>query len=306
MAIINGANPGSQINLICMIYRVLQRSNARYSADDLVELCRPSNLNNPESETGANRFRTNLNFWMKDSHQLWVENKDGELELVEILPEATPSMIAVAVNSALFRVNIGNIFENVYDTEGLFRALGCMLACDTYTVNSSERFEGSGKIPTMLRMFGECLPTLSKPPNEAERVNIIRYGLFLGYLETWPGDKFVVDPTRLVKSYLPKIFDKVKEITAEEFVAKLSVFLPLMDGGAYRLQIEKEMNSGVPDYSGTARLSKSLSMSLYRLRQLGLIALVSKSDDIGAHIIQLADEDIRFSSVLYLGGSSNP
>lgn len=60
MAIINNASPGSQLNLLCLIYRVLNRNPNKFSLEELYGLCRPEEL--LWKEDHKKRFRENFNF----------------------------------------------------------------------------------------------------------------------------------------------------------------------------------------------------------------------------------------------------
>ena len=119
--IINNAGPGSQINLLCMIYRIIFRNNGKFSIDEITDLCRPKNLLNRDGH--ERRFPENLSFWMKPEHQLWYESSDKKLTLSLLTQnsDALPSDIANVTNKALFTKIVDNIFDQeTHDTKGFF------------------------------------------------------------------------------------------------------------------------------------------------------------------------------------------
>ena len=44
MAIINNAHSGSDINLLCLLYRVIFRNDGKLTKDDIQGLCAPASL----------------------------------------------------------------------------------------------------------------------------------------------------------------------------------------------------------------------------------------------------------------------
>ena len=83
MAIINNAHAGSEVGLLCLIYRVMFRNNQKLSVEDLGDLCRPDNL--PINKNQKKKFPENLRFWMADEHRLWREDDNSKLVLKESL-----------------------------------------------------------------------------------------------------------------------------------------------------------------------------------------------------------------------------
>lgn len=295
MAIINNAAAGSQINLLCMIYRVVLRNNGKLSMEEISNLCRPENL--PDTRTGGARFGNNLKFWMKESHQLWRENGELKLELSRISKSENPEAIATVTNEALFAPKIDDIFgvDDKHDTEPLFRSLGCLLASGSFLFNSNQAIN----IPNLDKFFREALPNL-KPPNDSEKGLISKYGHFLGFLTITQGGDYSVDPTRVVKSVLEEIFGNVDTMDAERFFGKLAELIPLLDGGKYRQEVENRMPGGSKDDFANHRISKSLSLSIERLRLAGILDFSSKSDDVSSYTLQLPNQEPRMSTVKYL------
>jgi hypothetical protein len=293
MAIINNAHPGSQINLLCMIYRVIMRNSGKLTVEEIQSLCSPESLATLPDH--VKRFPTNLQFWMHESHQLWREDEQHKLILTRDAASEAPADIAIVTNEALFAPKMKTIFgSDEHDTEGLFRALGCLLASDRFALESPLRMNK----PTLQDFYSQQLRDFV--PNDSERVIVNRYGHFLGFLEGTASGEYLVDPTRAVRGVLGQVFSDRGELEARQFLERLSGLLPLLDGGSYRVEVEKRMAGPISGDITSRRLSKSLSLALERLTYAGILAHERKSDDPNMCFIQVHGSDQGASSFRYL------
>lgn len=290
MSIINNANPGSQISLLCMIYRVISRNNGKLTVDDITMLCRPDNLSTNDNQ--RKKFKEELDFWMEDGHQLWRKNSDDRLCIAHVTDDSSLNSIAMLTNDALFVSRVGDLFgARTHDARDLFIYMSCILSDDRFLPNSPGVLDNSS-----LDNICQYLPG---PPNGNERRFLLNYGLFLGYLEAVSGGS-VVDPTRAVRGALPRIFDKKKTLTAKEFFFRLSTSIPLLDGGQYRQQVEEKMKSnGWINSISQNHISRSLSHALTRLQMSNVIELDGDDDDRAALYLQQPDRSITVSSLSY-------
>lgn len=288
MSIINNANPGSQIPLTCMIYRVLSRNNGQLTVTEITELCRPANLGVNKNQ--REKFGMELEFWMREEHQLWYLDSDERLCLVNSQTQLTPRSIAVMINSVLYTSKIKNLFgKNEHDAQDFFKYMSCILSQERYLTYSSEVLESS-ELATVCKY-------LPKTPNTNEQGTLLEYGVFLGFLEQL-GRGYVVDPTRAITGVLPQIFSDAKELTAIEFVTGLAKSLPLLDGGVYRLAVEEEMkNRGWEHEASPNQLSKTVSHAVERLRIGKVIDVKERADDQDAVYLQVPNQESPFSKV---------
>lgn len=297
MAIINNANPGSQINLLCLIYRVIHRNNGKFSVDDITSLCRPKNL--PNKEGHLKRFPENLTFWMKPEHQLWYEGADSKLILAEITDrdEPLPIDIAVATNKALFKTLVPNICDQgSHDTKIFFWSLSCIMACDRFVFPNDSKIEHA----ILDNLFAKFLPE-HKAPNNSEKTTFLEYADFLGFFEK-QGNSYLVDPTRAILGELSNIFYE-KSLPVDDFINLLCEKLPVLDKGIYRKEVEDIMLDNGLNKMPNNYLSKSLSHALFRLRRMKKIRFMTVSDDANAVTLQLPDNKIQLiSSIEYLAG----
>jgi hypothetical protein len=293
MAIINNAHAGSQVNLLCMIYRVIYRNNGKLSVDDIQALCAPKNL--PSLADHEKRFPENLRFWMKESHRLWQENEQAKLALTRVATSESPLAIAVVTNEALFAPNIETIFgKDQHDTEGLFRSLSCLLASDQFTVEAGQRMNKQSLQEFYSGQLREFVP------NDSEKIIVQRYGYFLGFLEMDTGGEYFADPTRAVRGVLDDVFNGAQAITVDEFLERLAQELPLLDRGVYRQQVEQRMAGPLSGDNTSRRLSKSLSLAIERLKFARVLDYEHKSDDPNACILQIRGISTPVSTLRYL------
>lgn len=86
------------------------------------------------------------------------------------------------------------------------------------------------------------------------------------------------DPTAAVKGVLTDVFDGEMTLTAIDFVSRLGVHLPVLDGGAYRVKLEEALDPASWHRPAEGRLSCSLSRALKRLDAEGLVAMEARHD----------------------------
>lgn len=287
MALINNAAPGSQINLLCMIYRVLHRHPGTYTPEELEELCVPPTL--PTKEDHLKRFPSNLKFWMHPSHCLWTLDDTGRLTLARKSHRADPPEIASAVHEAVFASPIDDVFASrTHDTEELMCALSALLATDEFVFSGPRRIDRK----TMDEFFAANLPEFS--PNNSERPTIMEYGSFLGYLEP-DSEGYVADPTRALRGFLERRFQRGSRVLASEFFKRVSEELPLLDGGRYRMQVESHLKCPTSADPVRRVVSASLSIAMERLVRANLLTFEGTSDDDSAWRLQLPGGD-RYAS----------
>jgi hypothetical protein len=89
---------------------------------------------------------------------------------------------------------------------------------------------------------------------------------------------FIIDPTEAVDDALPWVFDDRHELSQSDFFHALADALPVVDGGAYRSKVEARLAGNTWRPTGRHEVSPSLSLSLFRLQEAGVLMLESRSD----------------------------
>lgn len=298
MSIINNAHPGSQINLVCLIDRVLNRRKKQrpISRQELIEICRPDNL--PTTDTAKKRFPENLGFWLEEG--LWKEGDDG-ITCKE--PTASEQNLPSRVLNVCINQNTDiNILEG-NRIEPFLRTITILLAQDQLAFQGQQR-------GTQLHLvspgdFAEAINRRSPSSisiNESNEANTLKdWGLFLGFLEPLSGG-IIVDPTRAIEPFLKDIFVESNSLPIRDFISVLANKLPMLDGGAYRQTVEPliEENGWEPPLEN--RMSASLSHALFRLKMGLHITLEQPSDDSMSMILKTTEgKDMSVGLVRYRG-----
>ncbi|ANI32652.1 hypothetical protein AA098_03695 [Pseudomonas sp. JY-Q] len=267
MSMVNNANPGSSLILLNLIDRVLVRKEKPVARAELVETLRPDFL--PESETGAKRFESNLDFWLEEG--LWVQNSEDMILLpLQSGDQRLPSRVLELIIKNTVNEPDSAILDGVR-CEPFIRAMTCLLAQRSYT------FMGGDVLSTAnaAEAINSHLP--GRGLNESNELStFVSYGDFLGFLEPF-GKGYVVDPTLAIKPYLERIFEGKRVLSVRVFIERLGNYLPLLDGGRYRRLLEPYMEDWQPDASH--EISAALSHALVRMESLFLLRLEKSSDD---------------------------
>ncbi len=280
MAIINNAHPGSQINLLCLIYRVLHRNPKKYNLEELYNTCRPEAL--LWLDDHKKRFRENFNFWKKERWQLWNEDENKKIYLTE-QHEAKASVLDIAnlVRAKFFKEIDENFLEpDNKEVAQLYRTLAFVISMPLFAPFSGETLTVK-KLDAKLQEFFKDYQL-----NDSEKAYFLEYCHFLGFLEiqshTHPETHYVVDPTEAVKSVLKKIFVDNTHMAIRDFIKALSALLPVLDGGYYKNNVENylEDKNAMSFYNN--ELSPALSHALQRIHYMGIIKFEALSDDSNA------------------------
>lgn len=301
MSFINNANSGSQINLLCLIFRMLHEQPNKYTVSELQDYCAPETLF--ESKEASKRFRVNLNFWLESPHHLWAldENKKLYLDTPQTVTGSTPAEVAHQVRLRLMAINFENILElndkgKAYDEYGASKAIrsfAYILTQDRFVVFKDE-LTPANIDASLANNFGAY--TL----NDSEKSYFIEFCQFLGLSESSGGVAYL-DPTRLITSFLDTLFSAANVLPAAEFVRDLGLKVPILDNGKYNLMV-REVIGAETDRPNS--LSVSLSHALKRLYEAELLMFSNISDDINAVTLNYPNgKTEQISKIEYIGGS---
>jgi len=299
MSLINNANPGSQIDLMSIVFRVLHRAPAPMTEEKLIALCRPETL--PIKDDQRKRLPGELQFWADPAHQLWSKDETGAYSLVHPLPgdAPTPLDIASVVSPLLMGTDIATVFDPSHDADGvaqLMAMLSCVLAVPDFSAFSDQTINKEN----LDELQGKYLPPESRLNASNEISEAIAYGHFLGFFE--PADKggYVVDPTEAVTRVLKDAFEPGEVVGMRDCLATVAEKIPVIDGGKFREEVEAKMAERGFRPPPQDRLSRTLSHALYRLRIAGVIKLEELSDDPRQLRFDLPIGEKKFSQVKVL------
>lgn len=314
MSVINNAHPGSHIPSLIFADRLLNRkitkSSEFISIDSIISQNSPESLFIDDKKDNEDNFKIKDNPKKKlpETLQFWI--KQG---LWESTAEGVKAFSALSNDSNIHARIVRSVFNKKYDLqtgssiEPLIRGICLFLALDKCTFAGSEFFK-STEIP---QLSAKYIPERATDDtrltiNNSESLTFAEYGLLLGYMEKVSKDKYVVDPTRLIRVFLTEIFTDLNEerINIQKFIEQLNSYIPIFDGGEYRVEIEAMMQSKKSDWkpSPAHSLSKSLSHALYRLNLEGYLYLDRLSDSVDAVSLLLPNGETRTVSHIRIVG----
>lgn len=295
MSVINNMHPGSHIPSLHFIDRLVNRhfrskkkGSELISVSDILTSSMPDYLFIDDGKDEQGQFKRNENperklketlaFWKSEG--LWEEDDDNIKAWSEF---SCDENLGERISQVLFKNRLDIV--NGTRIEPLIRGMTLFLSLDSLTFAGGSFFKST----EIENIVGKYFPTKSdadtrltiNPSNETK--TFANYGLLTGFLEKVTKDRFVVDPTRLIRPAINKIFknsDSGSEMPVEEFLIQLRDMLPVIDGGEYRIIIEQLIRTKVKDWKALPEheLSASLSHALYRLNLEGVIFLIPKSD----------------------------
>ena len=151
------------------------------------------------------------------------------------------------------------------------RGLAWMLAQDVYSLDTSSHAKIDALEARQVTNHNNRMLQ-----NDTRWNGLRTWMVYLGFARD--GAQVTIDPTVALKDILPNIFDEEQILPSLEFVSRAAQILPVLDGGAYRLQIEGVMSDSHWSKPPKGNLSTSLSRAIRRLDFNGLIATEQKSD----------------------------
>lgn len=272
MTILNTASDGF-FNVLIALHRTVARDGPM-ERDHLLERCKTA----PDADD--QRLRQTLNRWT----QLGLfQEKDDKIALAP--GDRDPERLPARCRELLF---LGDNNQNFWDSEGtraadFTRALAFVLAQDIYTADFEKHELVQALEQRQIREDGRRMLQ-----NDVRWNGLRFWGDYLGFF--WVDHRRWPDPTAAVREELPMVFGGARELRAAEFVGRLAERLPVLDGGSYRVEVEKALDPSAWHRPAQDNLlSTSLSRALWRLaRPGGPIRLESRSDAIEGRILQRA------------------
>lgn len=314
MTILNRESDGLH-SILLTLAGVVARERA-IGKDDLIAICAPpvgiENIERHESESKrtkdpSSRIRftlarwTSLGIFVEDAGMIRLSVDMRRGESVEDFLDKLPSLCrrgAVSPEHALplWVAGGGNSEEGLGRSADLCRGLSWCLAQDIYSLPSTyAEIEGliSQQVSSDKFIF-----------QNATRWDGFRpLARFLGFA-TGDDSSFFCDPTEAVHSEIREMMKKNELVAAGEFISQLSERLPMLDFGAYRLQVENELRPEAWERPPVGSLSMSLSFALRRLQMQKALNLITLADAPSRFTLIGRGGRIwdSFSHVSYLGG----
>lgn len=296
MSFINNANPGSQINLLCLIFRILFENPGKYSVEDLKNYCAPATIFS--ANDNKKRFTDNFAFWMNGPIKMWGLNDKNllTLQVEDELVGSKPSDVAHHLRKALMKIKFTDILADKKDEYGASKAIrsfAYILTQDQFSIFQTALNPDSLDASFAKNRFPYSL-------NNSEKSVFIEFCNFLGISEKVGSEEYI-DPTRLISSFLGDLFKDKNVIEASKFIQQLAKLVPLIDFGEHNSVVRTSMD---PNLSESNVLSINLSHALHRLNLGRVIKFSREADDSNPIVLNLPNGKTEsVSSIAFLQGN---
>lgn len=273
MSILNQASDGL-FNVLIVLVRALVRFGPR-DREGLILAC-----GGAADAFDTSQLTRTLNRWTElglfgEENGAVIIAEPYRSALGKSADDAEARMPKVARTVALLPANNTRFWESEEaKSADLSRGVAWMLAQDIYTLDANSdrlaELEGRQLIDSGAQKIAQ---------NNTRWNGLKTWMLYLGFARG--GMQWVVDPTQALREALPDIFGSNRELSAPAFVERAAGVLPVLDGGAYRVQVEGALKESVWPRLRAGLVSSSLSRAIQRLDREGFLTLSSKSDTAG-------------------------
>ncbi|EBN9145142.1 hypothetical protein D2U68_24300, partial [Salmonella enterica] len=244
------------------------------------------------------RLPAEVSFWAKEG--LWKNESAG---LSQQSPLSSERNLPARVLRTL--IDSEKTTPLLTGTRGqpLLMCVTSMLAQDKYTIRGSTPLTKEA-VPLAVgpminnKLAGEGRRNLNVS-NEAEP--FLDYSYFLGFTEPYL-DGWVMDPTRAIEGVLDNL-SLTAAMPIQTFLSQLAELLPMLDGGAYRQQVEPMISADNWQPLEKHMISAALSQALLRLELTMQLVFTTRSDDLDAMVLQAPDGSLRRISTVSPGGA---
>lgn len=273
MTVLNRTNDGL-FNVLIVLVRTLVRFGPQ-SRENLIRACGGDFCTEEKNQLAQTLTRwTQLGLFGIDDEKV-VLAPTHLPQLGKTADAAESRLPYVARSIALSKINN----ERFWVGDGakcadLSRGMAWILAQDVYLLDSNTK--------GLLNLESKQLKDSAKQKifqNERDLPALREWMLYLGFARE--SMQWVVDPTEALREVLPEIFGSGRELTGPAFVERAASVLPVLDGGAYRTQVEEALKERSWPQPRVGCLSSSLSRAIQRLDREGVVTLANRSDTEG-------------------------
>ena len=283
MSILNQSSDGL-FNVLIVLVRALVRFGPK-SREDLIRAC-----GGAVEAVDTSKLSTTLNRWIElglfgEDEGVVVVAERHRSALGKSADDAEARLPNVARTIVLLPANNLRFWESEEaKSADLSRGVAWMLAQDVYTLDTSSDRLAELEIRQLVSGGGQKIAQ-----NNTRWNGLKTWMLYLGFARD--GSRWVVDPTSAVRDALDDIFGSSRELSAPAFVARAAAVLPVLDGGAYRVQVEAALKENALSRPRAGSISSSLSRAIQRLDRGGFIELSNRSDTEG--VVTLTGSNAR-------------
>ncbi|RUW54561.1 hypothetical protein EOA32_04970 [Mesorhizobium sp. M1A.F.Ca.ET.072.01.1.1] len=283
MSILNQASDGL-FNVLIVLVRTLVRFGPK-GREDLILAC-----GGAADAFDTSQLTRTLNRWTELG--LFGENRGAIIiaephrsALGKSADDAEARLPKVARTVALLQANNARFWESEEARSADFsRGVAWMLAQDVYTLDANSDRLAELEAQQLIDSGSQKIAQ-----NNTRWNGLKTWMLYLGFARD--GMQWVVDPTEALRDALTEIFGSSRELSGPAFVDRTASVLPVLDGGAYRVQVEAALKESAWHRLRAGLVSSSLSRAIQRLDREGFITLSNRSDSEG--VVTLTGSNAR-------------
>ena len=283
MSVLNQASDGLYTVLIVLV-RAIVRLGPR-SREELILACGGAvDAVDPSQLTQTLNRWTELGLFGQEAG-LVIIAEPHRLGLGKTADDAEARLPRIVRTVAMLAENNERFWEREKSRSAdLSRAVAWMLAQNVYALDGNVK---NLAVLEEAQLADSAKQTIGK--NDTRWNGLKAWMLYLGFARD--GMQWVVDPTEALRDALPDIFGSSRELTGPAFVERAASVLPVLDGGAYRTQVEASLKERAWPRPRAGTLSSSLSRAIQRLDREGAITLANRSDTEG--VVTLTGTNMR-------------
>jgi hypothetical protein len=267
MSILNSSSDG-QLNILIAFARTLVAEGSS-TKERLLRVCVPASL-----ERRGARASPTLTRWTELG---LFELKGDEVDIAEQFKARlnkrhySTEQLTACVRECVFADENNDQFWQAEENRAadFTRLQAWVLAQDVYTF--------SGKYADVEAMASQQASGLPVIQNDTRWSPFISWSVFLGFSQAI-GSQLFVDPTTAVALHVGECLPEAQETPVHAFIAALAERVPVIDGGRYRQSVEQRLDRSAWAAPKDNEISASLSRSLLRLQEDGVLQLLDHAD----------------------------
>ncbi len=279
MSILNRESEGLP-SILLTISSILVKEKA-ISRDELLRICLPDSLSDSDNDKSS-RFRGVLNRWT--TLGIFEEDDGEKVKLaVELKRGESPSSFLERLPTLCRRLPLDLNFGNpLWPTDGRVSEEGTGLTADYCRGLSWCLSQDIYTLPTSWVELEKLITEQMKPGrfvflNDTRWAGLRDWARFFGFASGDDSNIFF-DPTQAIRAELSGLMKPGENLAASDFIENLVKKLPVLDGGAYRIEMEEALRPDKWTVPPVGYLSTSLSFALRRLQKLGVLGLATLAD----------------------------
>jgi hypothetical protein len=270
MALLNTASDGL-MNIFIVLFEIISDSQSGIGEASILAQCEPPGAGSESKVRQTLRRWTELDLFVTKNSRYYIGDKYRSLKPAREIDSL--SRARHAARSAVLATQNNERFWEATNSKAadLTRSLAWLLTQDVYDVKWPDLPDLEGR---QLKLQDEELRTAR---NSTRLAGLRSWATFLGFM--WEDqDRIAIDPTVALQEVLGPTVLVADEVPITSFIDGLATILPVIDTGAYRLEVESNLDDTQYRKPPIGSLSTSLSRALIRLRREQVIELKNRSD----------------------------